>query len=211
MQLGLTVLTENEVSNYFLPVIHVQKLQVPCTYNRSNTIIINLPVLLKMLKLTIRWTSPYILQEGKRLATKPTLFYLMHCGKALYNNLLWKNWSTQCLPRMIIIGNSFNGILDRLVQDINEGDDVKEMAAEVRLHFLSVIPTELSRENSSGTTSTLLRLCLCVRTDCCLVHPVWLTSSVTLQSSPFQPAALTVSHNPPGQSRLSHSTNTVLI
>lgn len=120
MQLGLTVLTENEVSNYFLPVIHVQKLQVPCTYNRSNTIIINLPVLLKMLKLTIRWTSPYILQEGKRLATKPTLFYLMHCGKALYNNLLWKNWSTQCLPRMIIIGNSFNGILDRLVQDMRE-------------------------------------------------------------------------------------------
>ncbi|KAK1893210.1 SRR1-like protein [Dissostichus eleginoides] len=55
-------------------------------------------------------------EEGKRLVTKPTLFYLMHCGKALYNNLLWKNWSTQCLPRMIIIGNSFNGILDRTIE-----------------------------------------------------------------------------------------------
>ncbi|XP_045890585.1 SRR1-like protein isoform X1 [Micropterus dolomieu] len=55
-------------------------------------------------------------EEGKRLATKPTLFYLMHCGKALYNNLLWKNWSTQCLPLMIIIGNSFNGMRDRTIE-----------------------------------------------------------------------------------------------
>lgn len=44
----------------------------------------------------------------------------MHCGKALYNNLLWKNWSPQCLPLMIIIGNSFNGVRDRLVRDIRE-------------------------------------------------------------------------------------------
>lgn len=65
-----------------------------------------------------------ILQEGKRLATKPTLFYLMHCGKALYNNLLWKNWSTRCLPLMIIIGNSFSGMWDRFVQDMNEADDL---------------------------------------------------------------------------------------
>ncbi|XP_070760936.1 SRR1-like protein isoform X2 [Enoplosus armatus] len=55
-------------------------------------------------------------EEGKRLAMKPTLFYLMHCGKALYNNLLWKNWSTQCLPLMIIIGNSFNGMRDRTIE-----------------------------------------------------------------------------------------------
>ncbi|XP_030273688.1 SRR1-like protein [Sparus aurata] len=55
-------------------------------------------------------------EEGKRLATKPTLFYLMHCGKALYNNLLWKNWSTQHLPLMIIIGNSFNGMRDRTIE-----------------------------------------------------------------------------------------------
>ncbi|XP_068559827.1 SRR1-like protein isoform X1 [Cebidichthys violaceus] len=54
-------------------------------------------------------------EEGKRLATKPTLFYLMHCGKALYNNLLWKNWSVQCLPLMILIGNGFNGMMDRTV------------------------------------------------------------------------------------------------
>lgn len=55
-------------------------------------------------------------EEGKRSATKPTLFYLMHCGKALYNNLLWKNWSTQHLPLMIIFGNSFNGMRDRAIE-----------------------------------------------------------------------------------------------
>ncbi|GLD53918.1 SRR1-like protein [Lates japonicus] len=55
-------------------------------------------------------------EEGKRLATKPTLFYLMHCGKALYNNLLWKNWSARRLPLMTIIGNSFNGMRDRTIE-----------------------------------------------------------------------------------------------
>ncbi|XP_029016858.1 SRR1-like protein [Betta splendens] len=55
-------------------------------------------------------------EEGKRLITKPTLFYLMHCGKALYNNLLWKNWSLQCLPLMVIIGNSFKGMWDRAIE-----------------------------------------------------------------------------------------------
>ncbi|KAF3695849.1 SRR1-like protein SRR1 domain-containing protein [Channa argus] len=55
-------------------------------------------------------------EEGKRLTTRPTLFYLMHCGKALYNNLLWKNWSVQCLPLMIIIGNSFSGMWDRMIE-----------------------------------------------------------------------------------------------
>ncbi|XP_029366251.1 SRR1-like protein [Echeneis naucrates] len=55
-------------------------------------------------------------EEGKRLATKPTLFYMMHCGKALYNNLLWKNWSIQRLPLMIIIGNGFSGMRDRSIE-----------------------------------------------------------------------------------------------
>ncbi|KAM4617090.1 SRR1-like protein [Polymixia lowei] len=55
-------------------------------------------------------------EEGKRLTTRPTLFYLMHCGKALYNNLLWKNWSREALPMLTIIGNSFSGIKDRMLE-----------------------------------------------------------------------------------------------
>ncbi|KAG7280912.1 hypothetical protein CRUP_009199 [Coryphaenoides rupestris] len=53
------------------------------------------------------------LQEGKRLTKRPTVFYLMHCGKALYNNLLWRNWKRDTLPLLTIIGNSFSGIQDR--------------------------------------------------------------------------------------------------
>uniref|UniRef100_A0A8C2BIG9 SRR1 domain containing n=1 Tax=Cyprinus carpio TaxID=7962 RepID=A0A8C2BIG9_CYPCA len=61
-------------------------------------------------------------EEGKRAVCQPTLFYLMHCGKALYNNLLWRNWTPQTLPKMIIIGNSFRGIQERMLQREFERD-----------------------------------------------------------------------------------------
>ena len=54
-------------------------------------------------------------KEGKRLTKRPTVFYLMHCGKALYNNLLWRNWERDTLPLLTIIGNSFSGIQERCV------------------------------------------------------------------------------------------------
>ncbi|XP_054904794.1 SRR1-like protein [Poeciliopsis prolifica] len=55
-------------------------------------------------------------EEGKRLASKPTIFYLMHCGKALYNNLLWQNWNPHCLSLVAIIGNCFSGIRERTIE-----------------------------------------------------------------------------------------------
>lgn len=42
-----------------------------------------------------------------------TVFYLPHCGTALYNNLLWSNWSAAALSRMVIVGNSFQGLEER--------------------------------------------------------------------------------------------------
>ncbi|KAJ7309882.1 hypothetical protein JRQ81_007958 [Phrynocephalus forsythii] len=53
-------------------------------------------------------------EEGKRRICGPTLFYMVHCGKALYNNLLWRNWSLKALPKMVIVGNSFRGIEERV-------------------------------------------------------------------------------------------------
>ncbi|XP_078237989.1 SRR1-like protein isoform X1 [Pogona vitticeps] len=53
-------------------------------------------------------------EEGKRAVCAPTLFYMIHCGKALYNNLLWRNWSLEALPRMVIVGNSFRGMEERV-------------------------------------------------------------------------------------------------
>ncbi|XP_008050250.1 SRR1-like protein [Carlito syrichta] len=55
-------------------------------------------------------------EEGKRsIRGEPTIFYMLHCGTALYNNLLWSNWSGEALSKMVIIGNSFQGLEERLL------------------------------------------------------------------------------------------------
>ncbi|XP_047417896.1 SRR1-like protein [Sciurus carolinensis] len=58
-------------------------------------------------------------EEGKRsVRGQPTVFYMLHCGTALYNNLLWSNWSADALSKMVIIGNSFKGLEERLLTRI---------------------------------------------------------------------------------------------
>ncbi|GAB6025401.1 hypothetical protein CHUAL_011146 [Chamberlinius hualienensis] len=52
-------------------------------------------------------------EEGKRCVKIPTLFYMPHCAKELYNNLLWANWSPS-LSNLVILGNSFNHMMDNL-------------------------------------------------------------------------------------------------
>ncbi|XP_064650010.1 SRR1-like protein [Lineus longissimus] len=59
-------------------------------------------------------------EEGKRPITRPTIFFMPHCGKALYNNLLWANWETDELSKLFIIGNSFSAMNERLPQRIFE-------------------------------------------------------------------------------------------
>ena len=54
------------------------------------------------------------LQEGKRKVSEKTLFYMLHCGKPLYNNLLWANWSEQ-ISNVVILGNSFVSYEERSV------------------------------------------------------------------------------------------------
>lgn len=49
---------------------------------------------------------------------EPTVFYMPHCGTALYNNLLWRNWSVDALSKVVIIGNSFGGLEERLLTRI---------------------------------------------------------------------------------------------
>lgn len=50
--------------------------------------------------------------EGKYSADVATLFYLPHCPKQISNNLLWKNWNSQLLKNVFLIGNSFAGIVE---------------------------------------------------------------------------------------------------
>ena len=46
-------------------------------------------------------------EECKRSVDRRTLFYMPHCGKPMYNNLLWANWG-KSLENLCIIGNSFS-------------------------------------------------------------------------------------------------------
>lgn len=55
-------------------------------------------------------------EDGKRLADKPTLFYMPHCGRGLYSNTLSANWNKQHLPNVTIIGNRFDMYVGRWVQ-----------------------------------------------------------------------------------------------
>ncbi|KAI9032641.1 SRR1-domain-containing protein [Phycomyces nitens] len=47
-------------------------------------------------------------EEGKRVVTKPTLFYMPHCGRGLYSNTLSVNWTKENLKNITIIGNRFD-------------------------------------------------------------------------------------------------------
>ncbi|XP_066544946.1 SRR1-like protein isoform X2 [Amia ocellicauda] len=43
-------------------------------------------------------------------------------NEALYNNLLWRNWSTETLPHLSILGNSFRGIQERMLDRVLRRD-----------------------------------------------------------------------------------------
>uniref|UniRef100_A0A2P2MAQ3 Protein SENSITIVITY TO RED LIGHT REDUCED n=1 Tax=Rhizophora mucronata TaxID=61149 RepID=A0A2P2MAQ3_RHIMU len=46
-------------------------------------------------------------EQGRRLAKKPTIFYMPHCEAGLYSNLLQANWKVDLLKRIVLFGNSF--------------------------------------------------------------------------------------------------------
>ena len=55
-------------------------------------------------------------EEGCRPVDSPTIFYMPHCGKLLYDNVLRANWSCNRLSKVIIIGNKFNHYRERIVR-----------------------------------------------------------------------------------------------
>ncbi|RWS16712.1 hypothetical protein B4U79_00769 [Dinothrombium tinctorium] len=44
-----------------------------------------------------------------------SLFFMPHCDKILFNNLLWANWNSMCLNNIIIFGNSFQTMVNSMV------------------------------------------------------------------------------------------------
>lgn len=45
--------------------------------------------------------------DGDGEQNQLTMFYMPHCGKALYNNLLYSNWNASSLGSMLILGKPF--------------------------------------------------------------------------------------------------------
>ncbi|CAH3184853.1 unnamed protein product, partial [Porites evermanni] len=52
-------------------------------------------------------------EEGKRKVERLTLFFMLHCGKPLYNSVLWANWGPR-LSNVIILGNRFSSYQERI-------------------------------------------------------------------------------------------------
>ncbi|EQC27741.1 hypothetical protein SDRG_14490 [Saprolegnia diclina VS20] len=52
-------------------------------------------------------------EQGQRTAQTRTLFFMPHCGKQLYQNVLLSNWPS--LEKICILGNSFAAYDDRLL------------------------------------------------------------------------------------------------
>lgn len=57
------------------------------------------------------------LQEAKRVVNQWTLFFMPHCDKKLYNNLLQVNWKAENLKNIILFGNSFEQYITRYKKD----------------------------------------------------------------------------------------------
>ncbi|XP_014666662.1 PREDICTED: SRR1-like protein isoform X2 [Priapulus caudatus] len=54
-------------------------------------------------------------EEGRRRACNGgTLFFMPHCDKPLYSNLLCANWEPEHLSRVILVGNSFRNMAENL-------------------------------------------------------------------------------------------------
>ncbi|XP_065054439.1 SRR1-like protein [Rhopilema esculentum] len=51
-------------------------------------------------------------EECSRQLGRATIVFMMHCGKAMYNNLLKANWGVD-LQNIVLIGNSFSSYAER--------------------------------------------------------------------------------------------------
>mmetsp|Transcript_925 Transcript_925/g.1689 ORF Transcript_925/g.1689 Transcript_925/m.1689 type:complete len:248 (-) Transcript_925:48-791(-) len=51
-------------------------------------------------------------EQCKRKVERPTLFYMPHCARAMYNNVVWANWGSS-LASVAILGNSFSTYGDK--------------------------------------------------------------------------------------------------
>lgn len=76
--------------------------------------------------------------EGKRTAVGHTIFFMPHCGKPLYNSVLWSNWSVTGLQKIIVIGNSFTNIVENIPKSKTKSSVSYIFQAQALVHEHSV-------------------------------------------------------------------------
>lgn len=86
-----------------------------------------------------------ILKEGKRQSSSHTLYYMPHCGKPLYNNLLWANWHPDSIANTVLLGNSFSTIFNSHPSHVLEENYryIYEILPHTNEHELKGLPSDL--------------------------------------------------------------------
>ncbi|KAK9090995.1 hypothetical protein Sjap_024172 [Stephania japonica] len=84
-------------------------------------------------------------EQGRRVALKPTVFFMPHCEVALYDNLVLANWKVEHLNQMVIFGNSFRSYENYISESMNS------TLSESMKHVLAVLKfsTEMKVETIS--------------------------------------------------------------
>ncbi|KAK7088783.1 SRR1-like protein [Littorina saxatilis] len=80
-------------------------------------------------------------EEGKRRMQGVTIVLMPHCGKALFNNLLWANWSPRQLQQMVVMGNSFSNMVD----------SIPERLWKKHINYVSLISPHCTEEAVNNT------------------------------------------------------------
>uniref|UniRef100_T1L246 SRR1-like domain-containing protein n=1 Tax=Tetranychus urticae TaxID=32264 RepID=T1L246_TETUR len=61
-------------------------------------------------------------EKGARKITSSTFFYMPHCPIPMYNNLLWSNWSSSSLSKMVLLGTSFESLVNSFIDSDQQKD-----------------------------------------------------------------------------------------
>ncbi len=107
-------------------------------------------------------TPAAVTGTGTKSIYRRTLFYMPHCGRGLYNNVVWSNWSHD-LRRVAIFGNSFSLYRERARSTTSAAADTKtKPAASIDrsiacLHAIESYTTETALPSTLLTASDALR------------------------------------------------------
>ena len=106
------------------------------------------------------------------------LFFMPHCPYALYSNLVWENWD--CLGKLVIIGNSFEGYCTRKIETMEGKGDCIRLTAPLILETNILLPGSNKRSSNASAYNELD----CIDTsfnDTCLMR---FPTSTTISDKP---------------------------